>query len=107
MQLLNVCAGLILMALLMALPVWPALFHPLHWAKRKKFSWLDLVMSELGAVTVTYAYPVSGTTPPTQAQMAAQSGIANEVSAQVYFGADSDTTAVVTHNFNTSTIFWA
>lgn len=56
------------------------------------------------SVLVTYKYPVSGTTPPTQAQMAPLSGIANEVTAQVQFGADSDTLALITHNFNLTTV---
>ena len=56
------------------------------------------------AVTVTYEYPVSGTTPPTQAQMAPTTqGGSNAVTAQVQFGADADTTAVITHNFNLAT----
>lgn len=44
------------------------------------------------AVVVTYAYPVSGTTPPTVAQTS------NEVNAIVSW-ADADTLATVTHNF--------
>jgi hypothetical protein len=47
------------------------------------------------AVTVTYQLPVSGTTPPTAAQVAAA------VNATVAW-ADADTTALVTHNFGLS-----
>lgn len=47
------------------------------------------------AATITYAYPVSGTTPPTLAQTS------NLVNAQVVW-ADADTTATITHNFNLS-----
>lgn len=49
------------------------------------------------ATTVTYAYPVSGTTAPT----AAQSANCNMVTATV-FAADADTTAVISHNFSLS-----
>lgn len=44
------------------------------------------------AVTVTYEWPVAGTTPPTAAQ------VADEVTARVVATADADTTAVITHN---------
>ncbi len=47
------------------------------------------------AVTVTYTYPVAGTTAPT----ALQASNANAVVADVVATADADTTAVVTHNF--------
>jgi hypothetical protein len=47
-------------------------------------------------MSVTYAYPVSGTTPPTTKQTGAYGK--SIVNAQVVF-ADGDTTATVTHNF--------
>jgi len=50
------------------------------------------------AVTVTYKYPVSGTTPPT----IAQSLTTNAVVASVELP-EADTIALVTHNFQTST----
>jgi hypothetical protein len=50
------------------------------------------------ASTVTYAYPVSGTTAPT----ATQSAAVNSLTAQVNFG-DGDTTATVTHNWGLTT----
>jgi len=46
------------------------------------------------AVTVTYAYPVTGVVPPTAAQMLN----ANAVTAEVEATADADTTATITHN---------
>ena len=46
------------------------------------------------AVTVTYTYPVAGTTAPTAAQM----GNANTVRAGIIATADADVTATVTHN---------
>lgn len=48
------------------------------------------------AVTVTYEYPVAGTTAPTAAQ------VASLVSANVIATADADTTAVITHNLGLS-----
>ena len=47
------------------------------------------------AATVTYSYPTTGTTAPTQAQAA----LVNVMTVQVRFGADADTTATVTHNW--------
>lgn len=52
-----------------------------------------------GAVTVTYAYPVAGTVAPTVAQAAAE----NMLTATVVIGADTDTTALVTHNWQLTT----
>ncbi len=51
-----------------------------------------------GVVTVTYERPVQGTTAPT----AAQSANCNMVTAQVFMD-QTDTTAVVVHNFGIST----
>ena len=50
------------------------------------------------AVSVSFTYPVAGATPPTTTQMA-QYGTANAVFAQITYGLDSDTVALVTHNF--------
>ena len=50
------------------------------------------------AATITYKYPVSGTVAPTLAQALA----ANTVIAEVVM-ADADTTAAITHNFQTTT----
>lgn len=58
----------------------------------------ELLLSELGAVTVTYQYPVAGAVAPTQAQIANLSA----VSATVTATADADTTATITHNFQLS-----
>lgn len=54
----------------------------------------ELLLSELGAVTVTYEYPVAGVTAPTQAQEA----LLSAVLANVIATADADTTATITHN---------
>ncbi len=53
------------------------------------------------AVTVTYSISPStvGTTPPTQAQAATM----RRLGVQVAFGADTDTTALVTHNWSFTT----
>jgi len=51
------------------------------------------------AVTVTYAYPVAGVTPPT----AAQAKKCNTITATVAIGADTDTSFVMTHNWGLST----
>ncbi len=51
-----------------------------------------------GTATVTYQYPVQGATPPTKAQML----LLSLVIAQIHFG-DTDTTAVITHNFQNTT----
>jgi len=48
--------------------------------------------------TVTYAYPVAGTVPPT----AAQAFYANMLTAQINTS-DADTTAVITHNWGLTT----
>jgi hypothetical protein len=50
------------------------------------------------AVTVTYTYPVAGTTAPT----ALQALNVNTVIATVIATADADTTATITHNFGLS-----
>jgi hypothetical protein len=63
--------------------------------------WMLIGMSLFGiagTVTVTYAYPVAGTTPPTLIQ----SSQVNVVTASVNF-ADGDTTAPVTHNLAVGT----
>lgn len=57
-----------------------------------------LLMFLAGTAVVTYTYPVSGTTPPTSAQMQN----ASTVRATVLMG-DTDTTATLTHNFAHST----
>lgn len=49
--------------------------------------------SELGAVVVTYTYPVAGTVPPTAVQ-----GQVNACNATVAW-LDADTVALITHNF--------
>jgi hypothetical protein len=54
--------------------------------------WLPLI----GAVTVTYAFPVAGTTPPTATQMNQPGGSDNLVTGTVNM-ADADTVATVTH----------
>lgn len=53
------------------------------------------------AVTVTYSISpnIVGTTPPTQIQASAQ----RRMGVAVAFGADTDTTAVVTHNWQFTT----
>ncbi len=53
------------------------------------------------AVTVTYSISpnIVGTTPPTQIQASAQ----RRLGVQVAFGADTDTTALVTHNWSFTT----
>jgi len=50
------------------------------------------------AATVTYAFPVAGTTPPT----AAQAFNCNSLTANVTF-LDADTTALITHNWGLTT----
>ena len=54
-----------------------------------------------GAVTVNYEYPVQSTVAPTVSQMKPLS----LVTAQVVFGADADTIALITHNMQMATIF--
>ena|SRR5208283_1106925 len=51
------------------------------------------------AVTVTYAWPVAGTTAPTAAQMSNF----DTVIASIVASADGDTTATITHNFGLTT----
>lgn len=51
-----------------------------------------------GTATVTYLYPVAGATAPTAAQIR----LLSLVTVQVHFG-DTDTSAVLTHNFGEST----
>lgn len=78
----------------------PALVYKCHWqeirrAMRNPLSMLDeLLMGEAGVVVVTYAFPVSGVTAPT----AVQASQVPTQTAQVFF-ADTDTQAVVTHNW--------
>ncbi len=54
----------------------------------------------LGTVTVTYQWPVVGTTPPTVLQMKPLS----LVTAAVNFGSDSDVLALITHNMQLGTV---
>lgn len=67
----------------------------------KHLRWLVLGLAGMiaGAVTVTYAYPVAGTVAPTVAQAAAE----NMLTATVVIGADTDTTTLVTHNWQLTT----
>lgn len=69
-----------------------------HSLEAQLFALTALPALLFGAVTVTYEYPVAGTTAPT----AAQSANANIVRANVIATADADTTATITHNFGTS-----
>lgn len=58
------------------------------------------------AVTTTYSFRVPGGTDvagATTAPTVTQASKVTRIAAQVIFGADSDTTATVTHNFQTST----
>ena len=55
-------------------------------------------LTALAGVTVTYAYPVTGTVAPT----VAQARHCNALTAKVVF-ADGDTTATITHNWQEST----
>lgn len=58
------------------------------------------------AVTTTYSFRVPGGTDvagATTAPTIAQAGVVTRIAAQVIFGADADTTATITHNFQTST----
>jgi hypothetical protein len=48
-----------------------------------------------GTATVSYLYPVAGSTPPTSRQIQ----LLSMLTATVHFG-DTDTTAVITHNMN-------
>lgn len=59
-----------------------------------------LIFTSLGqaAVTVTYSWPVAGTTAPTLAQSSSKSTVV----ATVIASADGDTTATITHNLNIS-----
>lgn len=55
------------------------------------------------AVTVTYQYPVAGTTAPTAAQMGGSvNPILSKVRATVIAAVDADTTATITHNMGLS-----
>ena len=47
------------------------------------------------AITQTYLYPVAGTTPPTVAQALS----VNAVICRINYSGDTDTSALVTHNF--------
>lgn len=68
-------------------------------SERARWLWLSLAaLGIAGTATITYAYPVAGTTPPT----AIQASQVNVVTASVVF-ADADTTALVTHNLNIGT----
>ena len=49
----------------------------------------------------TYSYPVSGTTPPTAAQMNIPGAIATMITGTLYMG-DADTTLTVVHNLGLS-----
>ncbi len=70
-----------------------------HYGRANCFSNLftNLILSELGTVVVTYAYPIIGVTAPTTTQM---SGL-SLLTCQVSF-ADADTTATITHNMQLS-----
>ena len=61
-------------------------------------AWLFEHAMKGGASTVTYGFPVAGTTAPSAAQAATQT----HITATVQFG-DTDTIATVTHNWGLST----
>lgn len=68
-----------------------------HVLDGKALLWALTALSVAAGTTVTYEYPESGTTPPTQLQVESLS----MVTAHISFGA-SDTTATVTHNMRLS-----
>lgn len=55
------------------------------------------------ALTVIYAYPIAGTTPPTAAQMNQPGGIATLITATINM-LDADSAGTITHNFGHSSI---
>lgn len=82
--------------LLAALVALVALAASLHYGMSPQMAVLFTMLA--GTAVVTYTYPVTGTTPPTAAQMQN----ADTVRATVLMG-DADTTATLTHNFAEST----
>lgn len=102
----NVLAGLLLACLLAAVPLFaqsPVSDHALGWGGIAALSVAALTALGfllVGTVTVTYEWPVVGTTPPTVAQMKPLS----LVTAIVNFSADSDTIALITHNMQVGSV---
>ena len=97
--------GAVLMALvLVVMPV--AAVQITHALSQASPHHLALVLFSLagvaGAVTVTYPYPLAGTT---AAPTATQAASTNMIVAQVAW-ADADTLALVTHNFGLGTTDW-
>lgn len=97
--------GAALLALLVMLL--PALAHAQHWRlvredwRRPLRRLISVLESELGTVTVTYAFLPNGTTvavSSTTAPTAAQAALLNSITAVVIYP-DGDTTATLTHNF--------
>lgn len=86
--------GAVLMALfLVVMPVAVVTHH-------SQLALALLSLAGVAGVTITYPYPLAGTTTPPTATQAAST---NMVVAQVVL-ADADTLAVVTHNFGLGTI---
>lgn len=85
--------GLILVLTMVGL----AISGQLHTAAVVNIFRMCLAVFVLGTVTVTYAYPVSGTTPPTSAQAVNSNLLTATVNA-----ADGDTTWTITHNWGLS-----
>lgn len=87
--------GMVLMALFLVVMPVAVLAAPHHvvWV-------LSSLMGLAGAVTVTYPYPLAGTTTVPTANQASQT---NMIVAQVVW-ADADTLALVTHNFGLLTV---
>jgi len=91
--------GMVLMALfLVVVPVAIVSVHP-HISGH---TWMTIASLLVGAagVTITYPYPLAGTTAPPTAVQAAST---NMIVAQVVL-ADADTLAVVTHSFGLLTV---
>jgi hypothetical protein len=97
MNYLTFYGAAVLLALLIASPALD-LFG--DW-KPKRGPWRallwDLLTSEAGVVVVTYCHPILGA-PTITAPTAAQAAQIQELAAQVFF-ADTDTSAVITHNW--------
>ena len=99
----HLAAGLLLLGLLLAVPAMAGSINtslappPLV---NQIVLGLFLAGAIAGAVTVTYEWPVQGTTAPTALQM----GNLSMVTAVVNFGADTDTIALITHNMQLGTI---
>lgn len=90
--------GAVLMALfLVVMPVAVAFAHQLGQHPLLVFYSL---LGVAGAVTVTYPYPLAGTT---AAPTAAQSSAFNTIVAQLVW-ADADTLALITHSFGLGTV---